>query len=42
MILWVGASASPQVLKDLLNVDDVMLVDIHIVRSYVYISETHC
>ncbi len=27
MILWIGSSASPQVLKDLLDVDDVLNVD---------------
>ena len=33
MMLWIGSSASPQVLKDLLNVDDVFNVDPRIVSA---------
>ena len=32
-VLWVGQSASPQLLLDLFGVDDIFKVDIRIVRS---------
>lgn len=33
-VLWVGQSASPQLLLDLFGVDDIFKVDIRIVRPY--------
>lgn len=32
-VLWVGGSASPQLLLDLFGVDDIFKVDIRIVRK---------
>ena len=32
-MLWIGSSASPQVLKDLVNVDDTLNVDPRMVRT---------
>ena len=38
MILWVGASVSPQVLKDLLDLDDIMQIDPRTVRLVAFAS----
>ena len=41
MMLWIGSSASPQVLKDLLDVDDMPNVDPRLVRPFIK-SPRHC
>jgi hypothetical protein len=39
-VIWIGQSASPQLLLDLLGVDDIFNVDVRIVRVPIFSPKT--